>query len=254
MSLSSAAREHLLAFADDEHLIGARHTNWIGLGPFLEEDLAFCSIAQDELGHALGLYGLLLDEPADVDPFALLRDPADYRSCWLAEIECREWSDSLVRHWLYDRAEALRWEVLAGCPDDRVRDLAARAQREESFHLAHAEQFLSRIAATGAAAHVADAVGRLITLAAGIWDPTPSEPIAIEEGFVATASAELEIVWAALVRGDLDRWGLEVAWPAPDRTAAQRSAQGHRTRRSDPFAQFQADLQAVVLLDPSAVW
>ncbi len=41
MTLEAAAREHLLAFADDEHMIGARHTNWIGLGPFLEEDLAF---------------------------------------------------------------------------------------------------------------------------------------------------------------------------------------------------------------------
>ena len=50
MSLTPAAREYLLALADDEHMIGARHTNWIGLGPFLEEDLAFCSIAQDELG------------------------------------------------------------------------------------------------------------------------------------------------------------------------------------------------------------
>ena len=61
-SLSIGARDHLLALADDEHMIGARHTNWIGLGPFLEEDLAFCSIAQDELGHAIGLYELLLDE------------------------------------------------------------------------------------------------------------------------------------------------------------------------------------------------
>ena len=62
MSLTPAAREHLLALADDEHMIGARHTNWIGLGPFLEEDLAFCSIAQDELGHAIGMYELLLDD------------------------------------------------------------------------------------------------------------------------------------------------------------------------------------------------
>ena len=55
MSLKAAERAHLLALADDEHMVGARHTNWIGLGPFLEEDLAFCSIAQDELGHAIGL-------------------------------------------------------------------------------------------------------------------------------------------------------------------------------------------------------
>ena len=34
-------REHLLAFADDEHLMGQGHTEWIGVAPFLEEDMAF---------------------------------------------------------------------------------------------------------------------------------------------------------------------------------------------------------------------
>ena len=79
MTLSDAAREHLLALADDEHFIGARHTNWIGLGPFLEEDLAFCSIAQDELGHAIALYELLLAGAGDLDEFALMRSPGDPR-------------------------------------------------------------------------------------------------------------------------------------------------------------------------------
>ena len=50
LDLTPAAYDYLLTFADDEHMIGSRHANWIGLGPFLEEDLAFCSIAQDELG------------------------------------------------------------------------------------------------------------------------------------------------------------------------------------------------------------
>ncbi len=67
--LSDGGREYLLAFADDEHLIGQQHTEWIGTAPFLEEDLAFCSIAQDELGHAAALYELL----GDADELAFRR-------------------------------------------------------------------------------------------------------------------------------------------------------------------------------------
>ena len=253
MTLSPAAHEYLLAFADDEHFIGARHTNWIGLGPFLEEDLAFCSIAQDELGHAIGLYGLLLDDPADLDSFAMMREPADYRSCWLAEIDCPDWSDSLVRHWLYDRAEALRWDVLAACSDPRVRALAARAQREETFHRAHAEQFMSHIAASDTTERVAESIGRLGPLAAGLWDPTAGESDAIDEGFVRTSSAALAEEWDHLIRGDLARWGLDIAWPLRPSTD-QPSRQGNRTNRSETFAQFQADLLRVVVLDPTAVW
>jgi len=254
MTRSPAAHEYLLAFADDEHLIGARHTNWIGLGPFLEEDLAFCSIAQDELGHAIGLYGLLLDDPAELDSFAMAREPAEYRSCWLAEIECPDWSDSLVRHWLYDRAEALRWDVLAACPDEQVSALAARAQREESFHRAHAEQLMSRIAATDTTGRIVASITRLVPLAAGLWDPTVSEPSVISEGFVRASSRELADVWKNLIRSDLDRWGLDIAWPSPTSLAGQQSAQGNRTRRSETFGQFQSDLLRVVVLDPTAVW
>jgi ring-1,2-phenylacetyl-CoA epoxidase subunit PaaC len=254
MTLSPAAREYVLALADDEHAVGARHANWIGLGPFLEEDLAFCSIAQDELGHAVALYSLLLADPAELDRFAMMRDGTEYRSCWLAELDCPDWSDSLVRHWLYDRGEALRWEALAECSDERVRAVAARAQREEAFHLAHAEQFLSRAAAADATRRIAESVARLLPLAAGLWDPTPHEADAIGEGFVTVSSRELGDAWEHLVRGDLDRWGVRADWPASPVVAAQLAAQQNRSARSATFAEFQADLLRVVLLDPAAVW
>ena len=78
--LSPAAREYVLAFADDEHMIGARHTNWIGLGPFLEEDLAFCSIAQDELGHAIAPLSARRRGDDRRRRVALGRSAAEYRS------------------------------------------------------------------------------------------------------------------------------------------------------------------------------
>ena len=140
----AGVREFLLAFADDEHMVGARHAEWIGTAPFLEEDLAFCSIAQDELGHAIALYSLLTD---DVDRFALLRDPVDYRSCHLAERDTSSWDDALIRHWLYDTAERLRWTALLGSSLPELASLAARALRDESFHTDHARLFLERVVA-----------------------------------------------------------------------------------------------------------
>jgi ring-1,2-phenylacetyl-CoA epoxidase subunit PaaC len=43
-----------LAFADDELVLGWRDSEWTGVAPFLEEDVAFSSIAQGEIGHARG--------------------------------------------------------------------------------------------------------------------------------------------------------------------------------------------------------
>ena len=255
MTLSAAAHEYLLAFADDEHCVGARHTAWIGLGPFLEEDLAFCSIAQDELGHAIALYEIILDgSTVGLDDFALRRDPADYRSCWLAEAECSDWDDSLVRHWLYDRAEALRWQTLESCADDRLVALAARAQREESFHLDHAEQLMSRLAGSDAAGQLIEATERLLPLARALWTPVDSEAAAIDEGFIERSSNELSVDWDEQIRHDLSRWGLDVAIPSAEQAEPGAARQLGRRQRSDAFAQLHADIGRVIAEDPAATW
>lgn len=251
---SAGAAEFLLAFADDEHMVGARHTAWIGLGPFLEEDLAFCSIAQDELGHAIGLYELLLrdagrDPSTELDAFALIREPADYRSSHLAEVECSDWADSLVRHWLYDRAEARRWEALADSSHTGVAALSARARSEERFHLDHAERFMGRVATTP---QIAAAVERLLPIAVGAWAPVTGEEAALAEGITSASSAELAARWEADVRGDAERWGLRLDWPDPTDNSVVEHAD--RTRRIDDFEAFHEGLTVVLALDPAATW
>ena len=51
----------LLAMADDEFVLGFWDSEWTGIAPILEEDVAFASLAQDEIGHAQALYQLRAD-------------------------------------------------------------------------------------------------------------------------------------------------------------------------------------------------
>ncbi|MEZ5380065.1 MAG: 1,2-phenylacetyl-CoA epoxidase subunit PaaC [Acidimicrobiales bacterium] len=242
--------EFVLAFADDEHMVGARHAEWIGTAPFLEEDLAFCSIAQDELGHALGLYALLTD---DIDRFALLRDPADYRSCHLAERDAASWDDALVRHWLYDTAEALRWAALESSSIPELAALARRPLREEAFHTTHATMFLERVVNAATRPAIVAAVERLLPDALALFEPVAGEQRALELGVGSRSSGELADEWTASIQAALADLGLIVAWP-PDSAAASHSAQAGRTVRSAGFAEFLDSLQSVISLDPAAVW
>lgn len=246
--LSPAAAQYLLNFADDEHFIGARHTSWIGMGPFLEEDLAFCSIAQDELGHAISLYEFLTP---NVDHFALLRDPKDYRSCDLVELACDDWQDALVRHWMYDRAEELRWGALIGSSNKQIDLIAKRSDREEEFHRAHAASFMSRIARSGEAEsiqRIVESVDRLLPYGVGIFEPAESEPAAVAEGFATATSAELASQWCDLIRADLDAWELVVTWPEAEATV------GSRSTRIDGFDDFLGSLQEVITIDINTEW
>src|SRR5437762_4799446 len=66
----------LLELADDELIVGWRDSEWTGIAPTLEEDVAFSSIAQNEIGHARAAYELLGD---DADALAFDRRPEEYR-------------------------------------------------------------------------------------------------------------------------------------------------------------------------------
>ncbi len=254
MTLQPAARPLVLALADDEHLVGARHTNWIGLGPFLEEDLAFCSIAQDELGHAIALYQLLLDtdDGAAVDGLALRRDDADYRSCWLAEWPADDWATALVRHWLYDLAEDLRWRNLVGSSQPELDALARRVLREEAFHLGHARQLLDRTMGSTAEAtdRLTAALAELLPLVPGLWDPPADgdEADAVARGVVARSSAEVGHDHRLAVEAQLSDWGVRLP------LSSSGPAQHGRTVRSPGFAVLHAALNEVIDLDPAARW
>ncbi len=56
---TDALKDLLYRLADDQLILGHRNSEWNGLGPILEEDIAFSSMAQDKLGHSLQLYTLL---------------------------------------------------------------------------------------------------------------------------------------------------------------------------------------------------
>lgn len=243
ISLGGPERAALLALADDEHLMGQRHTEWIGVAPFLEEDLAFASIGQDELGHAAALYELL--DP-DADALAFGRPPADYRSCWLVELPCTDWAEALVRHWLYDEAELLRWQGLAESSVPDVRGVAARSLGEETYHRRHAVALLDALAGDRTAmARIEEAFTRLAPVATALFDP-PFDAVGADPAVVGPSLDSLLPTWTAVVTA---RFAV-----APPNGADVGAAQRGRTVRSEHFGEVYGRMREVMLLDPTADW
>ncbi len=241
----------MLAFADDEHLIGQRHTEWIGVTPFLEEDLAFASIGQDELGHAANLYSVLVgDDDQAIDRLAFRRPADEYRSCWLVEYETSDWAEALVRHWLYDTAEAHRWELLTGSSTPELAALVPGAERDETYHRRHANGLLDLLlAADESRRRIEFAIKVLWPLAVGMFDGTDNEAEAIAEGVAAGPLADRFQAW----RGQVVARFPSIDWTAVDDgdlTAQQRN----RTARHDDFEAVYAKMREVMKFDQDAIW
>jgi ring-1,2-phenylacetyl-CoA epoxidase subunit PaaC len=138
--------ELLLQIADDELILGWRDSEWTGVAPFLEEDVAFSSIAQNEVGHARALYELAArDLGTTADELAFDRRPEEYRCCELVELRLPEWERTIARHVLYEQADAKRLERLKASDDAEIAGLAAKIDREEAYHRLHAEMWQERL-------------------------------------------------------------------------------------------------------------
>jgi ring-1,2-phenylacetyl-CoA epoxidase subunit PaaC len=133
---------HLLGFADDELVIGWRDSEWTGIAPVLEEDVAFSSIAQNEIGHARAMYELLTE---DADALAFDRTLDEYRCAPLVELRLLDWAHAIARRWLYEEADRIRIAALRADADPAVAGLAAKIDREEAYHRMHAELWHERL-------------------------------------------------------------------------------------------------------------
>ena len=139
--------ELLLGLADDELVLGWRDSEWTGIAPVLEEDVAFSSIAQNEIGHARAVYELLIShsEAGDADALAFDRALDEYRCAPLVELRLLDWAHAIARRWLYEEADRIRIAALCSDSDPAVAGLAAKIDREEVYHRMHAELWHERL-------------------------------------------------------------------------------------------------------------
>ncbi len=244
-----ALRDLILAFADDEHLIGQQHTEWIGVTPFLEEDLAFSSIGQDELGHAALLYELALElddlAPSDtaIDSLAYERPSDEYRSSAFTEYTTNDWAETIVRHWVYDQAEMLRWINVTGSSHQPLAEIVDRVTAEEVYHRLHADAILdSLLANADASSRLVDALERLAPLVPTVLASVDGEDDLVKHRVIRQRT---DTLLPDLVTNIDIRFGRTITAPTP--SVGRRS-------RSSSFAPLMSRMREVFDIDPAAIW
>jgi ring-1,2-phenylacetyl-CoA epoxidase subunit PaaC len=188
----------LLALADDELVLGHRHAEWTGWAPHIEEDLAFSSIAQDEMAHARLLYelaGTLVS--ASEDDLAFGREPHQYRNAVLCERPNGDWGYTVARQFLYDTADAVRLETLTQSSWNELADLVKLMQLEEKYHLDHGTAWFDRLAAGPLEARnrFASGLAKALAEAVALFEPLPDEPKLIADGVLPRSSEDMLSDW-----------------------------------------------------------
>jgi ring-1,2-phenylacetyl-CoA epoxidase subunit PaaC len=242
----------LLAMADDEFVVGFWDSEWTGIAPMLEEDVAFSSLAQDEIGHARIWYEMLAQLAGEsADRLAFHRPPEGFRHARLLDHPRTDWAFSIARRWLYDTADATRLAALADGSWKPLADVVAKVRREERYHLMHLDAWLRRLAGTPGEPRdrLERALAGLAPDALTVFTPLPGEGLLVEAGILAAPMFALADRWRSEAGGTLASLGLP-ALPAGEPPADGRD----HDQPSESFRWLWNEFTSVARLEEGVEW
>jgi ring-1,2-phenylacetyl-CoA epoxidase subunit PaaC len=250
-STRAALAELLFTMADDEFVSGFTDSEWTGIAPLLEEDVAISSISQDELGHARALYQLLADvlgDGRDEDALAYDRQPAQYHHARLLDHPRGDWADTIARRFFYELADEARLASI-GPGYKPLADLVEKLRREERYHRMHLLAWIDRLARGGAEprrrlevalnAHGIDAPS--------VFAPLDAETELLEAGILSRSMAQAEAAW----RADLSTILVPLELPLPP--AIEPTAAGRR-EHSEAFTWLWGEFTSVRRSEDGVTW
>jgi ring-1,2-phenylacetyl-CoA epoxidase subunit PaaC len=247
-----AIKELLYKMADDLLILGHRNSEWTGFGPLLEEDIAFSSMAQDKIGQSYALYSILhtLGE-REPDTVAFMRNGNQFHNSIFVELPNGEYDFSLIRHFLYDTAEAIRYEMLSTSSYQPLAELSRKIRAELRYHTLHANTWMKQL---GSATE--ESIGRLqksldyaMPFAVGMFEASPYEKELIAAG-VFGGEQVLQERWMKKVEEIISQTSLHL----PDWKLIQPVLGGREGKHSEFLQPLLDEMSEVFRIDPSAEW
>lgn len=247
-----ALKELLYKMADDQLILGHRNSEWTGMGPLLEEDIAFSSMAQDKIGHSLALYTLLhqLGE-SDPDTVAFNRHASLFHNCQLVELPNGEYDFSLIRHFLYDTAEAIRFEALTRSAYEPLAQLAAKIRGELRYHTLHANTWIKQLgsATPESIRRLQKSLDYALPFALGIFEESPYEKEIMASG-IFEGEQQIKEKWLAQIQKILSQTSLHL----PGIKIIQPVMGGRTGTHSEHLQPLLDEMSEVFKIDPTAEW
>ena len=246
----TALKELLYKMADDQLILGHRNSEWTGMGPLLEEDIAFSSMAQDKVGQSHALYQILHDLGEDEpDQVAFMRSADKFHNCQMVELPNGEYDFSLIRHFLFDTAEAIRFEMLSSSSYKPLAQLANKIKGELRYHTMHANTWIKQLgnATEESKARLQTSLNELYPYALGIFEKSPYEDDLVNDGIFQGEDA-LQASWEAKVKEIIDQTALKLPGKT---TPVMGGRKGEHTEHLQPLLN---EMSEVFKIDPTAEW
>jgi ring-1,2-phenylacetyl-CoA epoxidase subunit PaaC len=244
--------DYLLRIADDRLVLGHRLSEWCGHAPILEEDIALANIALDLVGQAaafLSLAGQVEGKGRDEDALAFFRDEREYRNALLVEQPNGDFGVTIIRQFLFDAYSVPYLEALADCGEPELAARAAKALKEDRYHLRHSSEWVLRLGDGTEESHrrAQDALDHLWRFTGELFERDAVDDAVRSRGVEVDMDA-IRARWQERVDAVLGRATLV----GPEGVHAITG--GRRGRHSEFLGHMLAEMQSVARAHPGADW
>jgi ring-1,2-phenylacetyl-CoA epoxidase subunit PaaC len=244
--------EYLLRLGDDRLVLGHRLSEWCGHGPILEEDIALANLALDLIGQAsnlLKLAGETEGKGRDEDALAYFREAVEYRNCLLVELPVGDFAVTIVRQFLFDAYSVLLLEALSRCGHETLAGIAAKALKEDTYHLRHSSEWMSKLGDGTEESHARAqrALDELWRYTDELFDRDAVDEAVAKQGIEVDHEA-IRARWRSIVTDVIERATLTM----PTDDAFRRG--GRSGRHTEYLGHMLAVMQIVARSHPGAEW
>jgi ring-1,2-phenylacetyl-CoA epoxidase subunit PaaC len=239
-----------LGRADDALVLGHRLSEWSGKAPTLEEELALANIGLDLIGQARALYAYAGNLTGhSEDELAYLRDERGYKNLLLVEQPNGDFAVTIVRQFFYSAFADPFWRAMMASRDATLAAIAAKAEKEISYHLRHASEWLIRLGGGTEESHrrAQDALERLFSFTGEFFAGDAGEEDLVAAG-IAMNTKIIRPVWDATLDKTLARATLT---RPPD---GWMRMGGRAGVHSEHLGHLLAELQYLQRSHPGAKW
>ncbi|WP_170785988.1 1,2-phenylacetyl-CoA epoxidase subunit PaaC [Ruegeria lacuscaerulensis] len=253
MALENPLFEFLLRQGDNALVLGHRTSEWCGVAPILEEDIALANMALDLIGQTqmwLGYAGEVEGTGRSADDLAYLRDVYDFRNLLMLEVPNGDFGRTQMRQFLFDAFQVPWLTRLQDSRDTRIAEIAAKCVKEALYHLERSSQTVIALGdgTEDSNARMAEALTFLWPYSGEMFVDDATDQAMADAG-VALLPSELRGPWLETVKAV----AAEACLTLPDSDYAQK---GGRTgfRHTEHLGHMLAVMQTLQRSYPGATW
>ena len=140
--------QFLCRMGDNALVLGHRLSEWCGIAPMLEEDIATANTALDLIGQAtnwLKLAAEIEGAGRTADDLAMMRDAWDFKNFLLVEQPNGDYGQTIMRQALFDHWHLLMLQALESSAFERAAEIAAKSVKEVTYHAERSSDLVIRL-------------------------------------------------------------------------------------------------------------